>query len=239
MRELSTEVTYHTWNDNEVNQFEQQLKDYFSVIKWAYQTYGEDIVYACSFGAEGVVLVDLIHKVKKNAKITFLDTGLHFKETYDLIDRMRAKYPSLRIELVKPNLTLDEQKDKHGAELWKENPNLCCQIRKIEPLTEVLSGVTAWISGLRREQSPTRSHVNYINKDEKFKSIKICPLIHWTWEEIWNYIKLNDLPYNELHDRNYPSIGCYPCTFEVKGSGDLRAGRWANSTKTECGLHQN
>ncbi|MBE4910129.1 phosphoadenylyl-sulfate reductase [Bacillus luteolus] len=236
---MSTKVTYHTWDDNEVKRVERELKDYFSVIKWAYQTYGEDVVYACSFGAEGVVLVDLIHRVKKDANITFLDTGLHFKETYELIEQMREKYPSLRIELKEPNLTLDEQKDKHGEELWKTNPNLCCQIRKIEPLTEALSGVTAWISGLRREQSPTRSHVNYINKDEKFKSIKICPLIHWTWEDVWNYIKLNQLPYNELHDRNYPSIGCYPCTFEVKGNENLRAGRWANSTKTECGLHQN
>lgn len=239
MKGLLSKVTYHTWDDNEVKHVEQELKDYFSVIKWAYETYGEDVVYACSFGAEGVVLVDLIHKVKKDAKITFLDTDLHFKETYELINRMKAKYPTLRIELKKPNVTLDEQKIKHGAQLWKTNPNLCCQIRKIEPLTEALSGVTAWISGLRREQSPTRSHVNYINKDEKFKSIKICPLIHWTWEDIWSYIKLNDLPYNELHDRNYPSIGCYHCTSEVKGNGDLRTGRWANSTKTECGLHQN
>jgi phosphoadenosine phosphosulfate reductase len=235
---MTTKITYQTWNDKEVNVVEQNLKDYFSVIKWAYQTYGEDIVYACSFGAEGVVLVDLIHKVKKDARIAFLDTGLHFKETYELIDKMRDKYPTLRIELKHPRLTLDEQKKKHGEELWVQNPNLCCHIRKIEPLTEVLSDVTAWISGLRREQSSTRSHVNYINKDEKFKSIKICPLIHWTWEDIWNYIKLNELPYNELHDRNYPSIGCYPCTFEVKGNSDLRAGRWANSAKTECGLHQ-
>jgi phosphoadenosine phosphosulfate reductase len=111
-------------------------------------------------------------------------------------------------------------------------------MRKIEPLKRTLKGYKAWISGLRREQSPTRRHTEFVNKDKKFHLIKICPLIHWTWEEIWAYVDLNGLPYNELHDRGYPSIGCLPCTSPATDLGDFRSGRWAGFEKTECGLHQ-
>src|SRR5690606_20106540 len=110
-----------------------------NVLKWAYDTYGEEIVYACSFGIEGIVLIDLISKVKPDANIVFLDTNVHFKETYETIDRVKAKYPSLRIELKQPAITLEEQAKLHGEKLWATNPNLCCDIRKIQPLTEVLS----------------------------------------------------------------------------------------------------
>jgi len=230
-------ITYENWSEKRVKDVVNSNKDYYDILKWAYRTYAaEDIVYACSFGAEGIVLIDLIAKVNKAARIVFLDTGLHFKETYELIDKIKEKYPTLNIELKKPALNLEEQAKKHGDELWKTNPNLCCQIRKIEPLHEVLTSTKAWISGLRREQGPTRKNTEYLNKDEKFKNIKICPLIHWTWDDVWTYIKLNNLPYNELHDKDYPSIGCAPCTNRVL-NGDLRSGRWANSDKTECGLH--
>lgn len=230
-------ITYDTWTEERFNEVCNANRDYFDILKWAYSSFKEeDIVYACSFGAEGVVLTDLIYKINKQARIVFLDTGLHFKETYSLIDKMKQKYPTLQIESKKPKLNLQEQANKHGDELWKSYPNLCCQIRKIEPLKEVLNGKKAWISGLRREQGPTRRNTEYINKDEKFKNIKICPLIHWTWDDIWSYIKLNNLPYNELHDNHYPSIGCAPCTNQVL-DGDFRSGRWSNSDKTECGIH--
>ncbi|MFT4414105.1 phosphoadenylyl-sulfate reductase [Fredinandcohnia humi] len=230
-------ITYENWSEEKFKEVSQNNKDYFDILKWAYNTYStEDIVYACSFGAEGVVLTDLIYKVKKEARIIFLDTGLHFKETYELIEKMKQRYPTLIIELKKPSISLDQQSREYGEELWRTNPNLCCQIRKIEPLKEALAGTRAWISGLRREQGPTRVKTEYINKDEKFKNIKICPLIHWTWEDIWNYIRLNHLPYNELHDQQYPSIGCEPCTKQVL-NGDLRSGRWVNSDKIECGIH--
>lgn len=230
-------ITYESWDDKIVQSIETQFKDYLDVIKWAYSTYHDEILYASSFGAEGIVLIDLISKIKKDAKIIFLDTDLHFKETYDLIEKVKAKYPTLKIEMVKPDLTLDNQAKWYGDELWKVNPNLCCQLRKIAPLQQVLKDVKAWISGLRHEQSLLRKNVNYLNKDEKFKSIKICPLIHWTWEEIWAYIHLNHLPYNPLHDQNYPSIGCAPCTSEATSKEDLRSGRWSSHNKSECGLH--
>ncbi len=214
---------------------DDEFKGANSILQWAYNTYDSSLVYACSFGAEGIVLIDLISKVKKDAKVVFLDTEIHFQETYDLIDKLKSKYPELNIELKKPEYSLDEQAKLYGSALWKRQPDQCCFIRKIKPLEEVLSGATAWISGLRREQSLSRANTNYVNKDERFQSIKVCPLIHWTWDDVWNYIRVNRLDYNELHDQGYPSIGCIPCTF--KPEGDNRSGRWKGFNKTECGLH--
>ncbi|WP_409272096.1 phosphoadenylyl-sulfate reductase [Neobacillus sp. SCS-31] len=230
-------LTYDTWEEDKAGLVLEKLTDTMDVLKWAYREYGDEIVYACSFGAEGIVMLDLISKVNKQAAVLFLDTGLHFAETYELIDKIKEKYPGFKLNIVKPDISLSEQEALYGQELWKCDPNLCCKIRKVEPLVRELATVKAWISGLRREQSETRKRVQYINKDERFKNIKICPLIHWKWEDIWNYIRLNSLPYNPLHDRQYPSIGCQPCTHPVKEGDDLRAGRWANTGKTECGLH--
>lgn len=235
---MNETLTYVSWQDDKVHQIERSFRDSLDVLKWAYQSYQErEIVYACSFGAEGIVLIDLISKVNKCANILFLDTDLHFKETYELIERVNQRYPQLKIKKVKPALTLGQQKEVYGDRLWERAPNQCCHIRKVEPLAKELNGVTAWISGLRREQSAERSKTNYLNKDDKFKTIKICPLIHWTWKEIWTYILFHKLDYNVLHDRGYPSIGCEKCTVPAKDENDLRSGRWANTEKTECGLH--
>ncbi len=234
---MSGTITYEAWNEQMVAHTLKENRDYLDILKWAYREYGKDIVYACSFGAEGIVLIDLIYKVNKEARVVFLDTGLHFKETYDLIDKMKERYPTLQIDLVKPKMTLQDQTKWYGEELWKVNPNLCCHMRKIVPLQEALTDSLAWITGLRREQSPTRSNVQYINKDGKFQKIKICPLIHWTWDDVMTYIDFHQLEYNPLHDQGYPSIGCEPCTKKVTGKGDARSGRWAGQNKTECGLH--
>ncbi|WP_147532736.1 phosphoadenylyl-sulfate reductase [Bacillus marasmi] len=217
---------------------DDQTKGALNVLTWAYEHYNDDeLVYACSFGIEGIVLIDLISKVNDTAKIVFLDTDLHFEETYKLIDEVKKRYPKLRIELRKPSLTLEQQAAEYGDELWKREPNKCCEIRKVIPLNDVLSGTTAWLSGLRREQSETRKSTNFFNQDKKFQSIKICPLIHWTWKDIWRYAHKNDLPYNILHDNGYPSIGCKPCTQPAFNADDMRSGRWTGSGKTECGLH--
>lgn len=231
-------LTYATWHEPTLNfQVDETYKAALEVLQWSYAEYGEDIVYACSFGIEGIVLIDLISKVKPTAKIIFLDTDVHFKETYETIDKVKEKYPQLNIIMQKPALTLEQQATKFGDELWKSNPNKCCDIRKIMPLHEALAGAKAWISGLRREQSPTRQNMNFINPDDKFKSIKICPLIHWTWKDVWRYVSKHNLPYNPLHDKGYPSIGCEHCTKPVFTMDDLRSGRWQGSGKTECGLH--
>ncbi|WP_080875150.1 phosphoadenylyl-sulfate reductase [Oceanobacillus timonensis] len=234
------QLTYQKAAADDYDILNQKLekKDSLEILKWAYQTYGDELVYACSFGAEGIVLIDMIYKVKKDAAIVFLDTDFHFKETYELIERVKERYPSLKIQMTKPDLAPEEQAETHGPELWKVNPDLCCSIRKLIPLERQLNKYTAWISGLRREQSPTRANTQFVNQDRRFESIKVCPLIHWTEEEIWMYIRLHQLPYNELHDKNYPSIGCEHCTKAVLNGEDARSGRWANTNKTECGLHQ-
>ena len=231
-------LTYANWSTPTI-EFEQDevYKGALNVLNWAYDTYKEDIVYACSFGIEGIVLIDLISKIKPDAKIVFLDTNVHFKETYETIDRVKEKYPQLQIELKQPKITLQQQAEIHGEELWASNPNLCCRIRKLDPLEEVLSNATAWISGLRREQGETRKNTAFINLDKKFKSIKVCPLIHWTWKDVWRYVSKHDLPYNPLHDTGYPSIGCSACTKPAFTMEDLRSGRWTGQNKTECGLH--
>lgn len=235
---MEEKLTYDNWNDHRHARLNNELNDFMDVIKWAYRVYKDKITYACSFGAEGIVLIDLIAKVNPQATIVFLDTDLHFKETYSLIEKVKQRYPRLHIKMTKPPLTLEQQADEHGNKLWERNPNLCCHIRKIEPLEQELSHVDAWISGLRREQSNSRKNTAYINKDNKFQRVKICPLIHWTRDDVWTYIELNNLPYNKLHDNNYPSIGCEMCTLPVQAEADARSGRWADFEKKECGIHQ-
>ncbi|KIQ94669.1 Phosphoadenosine phosphosulfate reductase [Anoxybacillus thermarum] len=233
-------ITYETWDEVQKPTFpiDNNEKGALHVLSWAYAHYGDDLLYACSFGIEGIVLIDLISQVKDDAHIVFLDTHLHFPETYETIERVKRAYPRLRIHLQTPSLSLAEQEKQFGAELWKKDPNKCCELRKIVPLREAMTGKKAWISGLRREQSPTRQHVEFINRDKKFQNIKVCPIIYWTWKDVWRYVHRHNLSYNPLHDRGYPSIGCAPCTVPAYTEEDLRSGRWAGLGKTECGLHE-
>lgn len=237
--ELSEILNYGNFDSETLPLFPEvsATKGALEVLEWANSQYGEKLIYACSFGIEGIVLTDLLAKINPSAKIVFLDTDVHFTETYELIEKVKKRYPKLSIVMKKPDLTLEEQAAEFGPELWLRDSNKCCNIRKINPLTEVLSTATAWLSGLRREQSETRALTEYINKDNKFKSVKICPLIHWTWKDIWRYAHKNDLPYNVLHDNGYPSIGCKTCTAAAINADDLRSGRWQGAQKTECGLH--
>ncbi|WP_203362652.1 phosphoadenylyl-sulfate reductase [Bacillus sp. REN10] len=232
-------MTYEHWEHHTLPDFpsDSETRGAREALKWAYDHYDDQLMYACSFGIEGIVLIDLISSIRPDASIVFLDTNYHFQETYDIIDKVKQRYPSLHIHLKQPALTIEEQIETYGEDLWKQDPNMCCQLRKIIPLKEALEPATAWISGLRREQSNTRKHTNYVNQDHKFKKIKICPLIHWTWKEVWRYVHKHQLDYHALHDQGYPSIGCHPCTKPAISMEDLRSGRWTNSGKTECGLH--
>jgi len=231
-------LTYKSWAEtSEVFPIDDESKGALDVLRWAYGEYDDELVYACSFGVEGIVMIDLISQIKPTAKVVFLETGFHFQETHTLIDEVKKRYPKLVIEMKTPGLTVEEQADKYGDRLWERQPDRCCHMRKVIPLREAMSGTTAWLSGLRREQSPSRSQTNFVNKDETFQSVKICPLIHWTWIDIWDYVKKHNLPYNPLHDQGYPSIGCSHCTFKGDTTTGSRAGRWANQAKTECGLH--
>jgi len=207
-----------------------------AILKFAVETF-PNIAFACSFGAEDVVLVDMLQKISPQTDIFYLDTDFHFKETYETRDRLEQKYGKKFIQ-VKPELTPEEQAAKYGEELWKSDPNKCCNLRKVEPLSKFLAGYEAWITGIRRDQAPTRANAKKIEYDAKFGLVKFNPLASWTSDDVWNYIRANDVIYNPLHDQNYPSIGCAYCTRPVMPGEDPRAGRWAGTDKTECGLHK-
>ncbi|OXM15029.1 phosphoadenylyl-sulfate reductase [Paenibacillus herberti] len=206
------------------------------ILKFAVETF-PNITFACSFGAEDVVLVDMLHKISPKTDIFYLDTDFHFNETYETRDRMESRY-GIKFVQVKPLLTPEEQAAKHSEELWNSEPNTCCNIRKVEPLTRILSQYEAWITGIRRDQAPTRANAKKIEYDTKFGLVKFNPIAHWTSEDVWDYIRDNEIIYNPLHDRNFPSIGCEQCTRQVAQGEDPRAGRWAGNDKTECGLHK-
>jgi phosphoadenosine phosphosulfate reductase len=196
-----------------------------------------NITLACSFGAEDVVLVDMLQKISPKTDIFYLDTNLHFKETYETRDRLQQHY-GVEFVQVLPKLTLEEQAAKHGDELWKTAPNECCNIRKVDPLTDILKNYAAWITGIRRDQAPTRANSKKVEYDVKFGLVKFNPLAGWSSEDVWNYIRNNNIIYNPLHDNHYPSIGCEHCTRKVMPGEDPRAGRWSGHEKTECGLHK-
>ncbi|MDI3257758.1 MAG: phosphoadenylyl-sulfate reductase [Kyrpidia sp.] len=206
------------------------------ILAWALDRFYPRIALACSFGVEDVVLVDMATRLRPDVQIFYLDTGLLFPETYEVRDRVVERYrPNLR--RVRPALTVSEQAAEYGEALWSRDPNTCCRIRKVEPLQEVLADLDAWITGIRREQAPTRAGAREVEVDRKFGLIKVNPLAAWTSREVWAYVHEHQVPYNVLHDRGYPSIGCAPCTRPVRPGEDPRAGRWSGFDKTECGLH--
>jgi len=206
------------------------------VLRWGIEKFRGGITLACSFGAEDVALVDMIARIDRKVPVFYLDTDYLFPETFEVRDRLVAKY-GIRPVPVKPLLTLDEQAAQHGPDLYARQPDQCCKIRKVEPLRRHLGGFQSWITGIRRDQAPTRAKAGLVEWDKVFNLVKLNPLARFTSDDVWAYIRANDVPYNVLHDRNYPSIGCWPCTREVKPGEDPRAGRWANFAKKECGLH--
>lgn len=208
------------------------------IIRWGVDKLGaSSLTLACSFGYEDVALVDMVSKVNTDVDIFYLDTDLLFTETQQVVVQLAEKY-NLSFIKVSPALTLEEQTEQYGNELWKSNPNQCCSLRKVQPLKKTLSQYPGWITGIRREQSETRAQTEVVEWDEAFGLYKLNPLAYWKEQQVWDYIHEHQIPYNPLHDQNYPSIGCYPCTRPVKPGEDPRAGRWTGFTKTECGLHQ-
>lgn len=223
---------------------EMEDKSATEVLKWAINAYAPKIALASSFGAEDVILIDMMVKInKEKAKIFTLDTGRLNQETYDVMDAIRKKY-DIQIEVYFPEQRETEEMVKiKGMNLMYEsveNRKLCCEIRKVHPLNRALSKLDGWITGLRREQAITRANIYKLEIDSSHGNIaKINPLADWTNEMIWDYIHKNDVPYNKLHDSGYPSIGCEPCTRAVHRGEDPRAGRWwwEDATQKECGLH--
>ncbi|MEK6302629.1 MAG: phosphoadenylyl-sulfate reductase [Acidobacteriota bacterium] len=205
-------------------------------LRWAFEEFGDDLTIATGFGAEGIALIDMAVKITPNPNVFFLDTAFLFPETYELRRRIEDRY-RIDIKSYQSELTPERQETEFGPKLWSTNPDLCCRLRKIEPLKEALRGRTAWVTAIRRDQTMDRSNAEVVEWDYQWRLVKINPLVRWSKGDVWDYIKRNGVPYNALHDRGYPSIGCTHCTVAVGAGEDERAGRWAGRQKTECGLH--
>jgi len=206
------------------------------VLNWAFQTFGKNVAISSAFGAEGMVLIDMASHISKDFRLFTIDTEFLFAETYTLMDSIEEKY-GIAIEKVYSELSPEEQQRVHGNALWSRNPDLCCNLRKVEPLRRKLGELSAWITSIRRDQTSVRSGAKRIEWDTKFDLVKVNPIVDWTSKQVWRYIYDHDVPYNALHDQDYPSIGCTHCTRAVRPGEDPRAGRWPGFNKTECGLH--
>lgn len=211
------------------------------LIAWAAERFRHRrVVITTSFGMEGCALIDMFAAQGAAPTVVYLDTMFFFPETCALRDRMVRRYPLITFVNRGTSLTPEAQAVRHGPELWRRDPDLCCWIRKVEPMTQALAGADVWVSAITRSQAESRKDTPLIAWDWQYQVLKICPLIGWDREQIWNYVREHDVPYNELHERGYPTVGCTHCTVPVAGSrlGQYsRAGRWTGTEKTECGLH--
>lgn len=211
------------------------------LIAWTFDRFADQrMMMTTSFGMEGCALLDMYGRHGRPLTVVYLDTMFFFPETYALRDRMIERYPHISFENRGTTLSPQEQAATYGDELWKHQPDQCCRLRKVDPMYAVMADVDVWITGLRRSQSVTRANLRVIDWDWRYQVLKISPLAKWERPQIWEYIQKHDVPYNELHDKGYPTVGCVQCTKPVEGSapGDYsRVGRWSDADKTECGLH--
>jgi phosphoadenosine phosphosulfate reductase len=225
------------WNDSLADKTPEQVLEFF--IKH----FGEKIAFSSSLGLEDQVITHMICGIEKKTKIFTLDTGRIFPETYSLISRTNERY-DITMQVYFPNAdNVERMVNTKGINLFYEsieNRKECCNIRKIEPLKRAFKGLDAWICGLRKSQSVTRADMNLVEWDANNNLIKINPIINWSNHDVLDFISLNKIPYNVLHDKGFPSIGCQPCTRAVKPGEDIRAGRWwwENPEQKECGLHK-
>ncbi len=205
------------------------------IIRWAVETFGDGLSVGASFGgASGAAILHMAASLKPNVHVFALDTDYLFEETQTNMRESVEKLGLRNLNVYKSKLTHEEQAKAHGAALWMRDPDLCCELRKVEPNTRALAGKTAWIAGLRRDQSEARAAVPIVARNERFGLVKINPLANWDESQTWKYVLDNGVPYNSLLNQGYTSIGCYNCTLPgVQG----RAGRWQGFEKDECGLH--
>lgn len=209
------------------------------ILSWSIEKYYPRIAIASSFSVEDTVLIDMATQIQPNIKIFYINTGFQFKETDNVKEALKKKR-NLNLIEYSPLLSIEEQTLKYGSKLYDRNPDVCCKLRKVEPIRRALQEVDAWITGLRRDQATTRQKLEVVELDYKGDGkplTKINPLTYWTKKEVWNYIQNNKLPYNTLYDQGYMSIGCKPCTRPVQQGEDERTGRWTGKGKTECGIH--
>jgi phosphoadenosine phosphosulfate reductase len=204
------------------------------LLRWTDQHFGGNYIVASNM--QDAVLVDLAAKVRPGVDVLFLDTGYHFVETIGTRDAVEAVY-DINVVNVTPENNVPKQDELYGKDLFAREPNECCRMRKVEPLSKALRGYTAWVTGIRRVEAPTRANAPLISWDKAFGLVKINPLAAWTDEDMQDYIDANGVLVNPLVFEGYPSIGCAPCTTKPAEGADPRSGRWAGLSKTECGLH--
>src|ERR687893_1096857 len=207
------------------------------ILRWAVDVYGEDLTLSVSFGnPEGMVLLDMLSRISREAQVFTLDTGFLFEETVRFREEAMKRY-SLPLEVIRPGLSVEEQVARYGPELYSCKPDLCCEVRKIEPQRRFLRDYGAWITGIRRDQTTQRAGTPVVTFDDYFGVTKIAPLAAWSEEEVDEYVRRNDVPLNPLINMGYRSIGCEPSPRPVALGEAARAGRWPGMDKTECGLH--
>lgn len=210
------------------------------VLRWAAQRYQPRIALTCSFGGPGgMVLAHMLSRWVPQIPIVFIDTGFLFPETYALRYSFAQQY-GLQVMDYTPELTPEEQAEQYGEQLWDKDPDACCHMRKVRPMQRVLESVDAWITALRRDQSPTRADITIVEEHVTSSGsmvVKINPLAHWNRQQVWDYLYEYQVPYNPLLDDGYKSIGCIQCTVRPNAAAHERAGRWNGHEKIECGLH--
>jgi len=206
------------------------------ILVWAATQFPGRLTFATSLGIEDCVVTDMLARRNLDVDLFTLDTGLLFPETYALWEQIERRY-GVSIARVSPAHTVEEQATLEGPELWGRDPDRCCDLRKMQPLRSTLSDYEAWVTAIRRDQTPERATAPVVSWDGRFGLIKVNPLVRWTIDDVRAYVSDHQVPYNPLHDQSYPSIGCVPCTSPVAPGEDPRSGRWRGSEKTECGLH--
>ena len=206
------------------------------ILRWAWNTFGQELALVSSFQPTGLATLHMLLEFAPDIPVITLDTGLLFPETVALVDQWERDY-GLNLIRARPRQTVAEQALAHGEALWERDPDLCCHLRKTMPLDQALKPYAAWMTGLRRDQSERRRSVPIVSLDAKYGIVKLSPLATWTEEMVWTYLLAHELPYNPLHEQNYFSIGCSPCTRATAPGEDKRAGRWSGQAKTECGIH--
>jgi phosphoadenosine phosphosulfate reductase len=206
------------------------------ILKYAIDRFAPRFTMATAFGPEGMTLIHMLAELGPATPIFNLDTGYQFAETLELREEVKRRY-GIEIELKKPATTVEEYEAINGGPVYKTDPNRCCFDRKLRVLHEAAKGMHAWASAIRRDQSPDRARAEIVGWDHKFQLVKISPLANWTKKEVWKMISDEKIPYNPLHDKGFPSVGCWPCTRAISIGEDERAGRWSGFEKKECGLH--
>ena len=207
------------------------------ILRWAVDVYGKGLTLSVSFGnPEGMVLLDMLSRITDGVKVFTLDTGFLFEETLRFREEAMKRY-QLPLEVVTPDVSVEEQVERYGPDLYSCKPNICCQIRKVEPQRRFLGDYEAWVTGIRRDQTEQRASTPLVAFDEYFGVAKIAPLASWSEDEVEGYVKRYEVPLNPLFSMGYRSIGCEPCTRPVAPGEDARAGRWPGTEKTECGIH--